>query len=200
MKRRSLVFCALAAVVTAGVLAGCGNNYYFDGRVLPPSGIANRVLIAIQNPNPSTKGSLQFVDAYYDIRQSYNDKIPGFSISGYSGSLPSSIQNMPEEQLGAVYGSGDGSFSQVNYAKENSPGAAASFNGPSSSAFLGSVSSTCSNPSVARMAIRLPFSSSASIDIGVSPRRCPYVRYTPTAISALQGKTGCRLTTLPTGC
>ena len=136
MKRRSLVFCALAAVVTAGVLAGCGNNYYFDGRVLPPSGIANRVLIAIQNPNPSTKGSLQFVDAYYDIRQSYNDKIPGFSISGYSGSLPSSIQNMPEEQLGAVYGSGDGSFSQVNYAKENSPGAAASFNGPSSSAFL----------------------------------------------------------------
>ena len=51
-------------------------------------------------------GALTFVDAFYDIRFSYNQKIPGFSISGYSGQLPVTIQNMPEEQLGAVYGSG----------------------------------------------------------------------------------------------
>jgi hypothetical protein len=130
------VICALAALVTAGVLAGCGNNFYFAGRVLPPSGIANRVLIAVQNPSVASKGQLQFVDAFYDIRQSFNDKIPGFSISGYSGALPSTIQNMPEEQIGAVYGFGDGSFTLINYAKESTSGAAATLNGLSSSVFI----------------------------------------------------------------
>jgi hypothetical protein len=122
--------------MTAGVLAGCGNNFYFAGRVLPPSGIANRVLIAVQNPSPATKGLLEFVDAFYDIRQSYNDKIPGFSISGYSGALPVTIQNMPEEQVGAVYGSGDGSFTLINYAKETTTGSAATVTGLSSSIFI----------------------------------------------------------------
>jgi hypothetical protein len=130
------VFSALAALVTAGVLAGCGNNYYFAGRVLPPSGLVNRVLIAIQNPSSAIKGQLQFVDAYYDIRQSFNDRIPFFSISGYSGALPSTIQNMPEEQLGAVYGSGDGSFTTINYQKEASTGSAATLTGLSSSVFV----------------------------------------------------------------
>lgn len=120
-------------MLTAGILAGCGNNYYFAGRVLPPSGIANRVLIAIQNPSPATRGALQFVDAYYDIRQSYRDTIPSFNISGYSGALPVTIQNLPEEQIGAVYGSGDGSFAQVNYAKESSSGAIANVGSLSSS-------------------------------------------------------------------
>jgi hypothetical protein len=136
LKKRSLVICALAAMVTAGVLAGCGNNYYFDGRVLPPSGIANRVLIAIQNPSTASKGLLQFVDAYYDIRQSYNDKVASFSISGYSGALPATIQNMPEEEIGAVYGSGDGSFTLINYATEKTTGSAATLNGLSSSVFI----------------------------------------------------------------
>ena len=99
---------AAAALVVATALAGCGTTTYFAGRSLPPSGLANRVLIAIQNPSAFTKGALQFVDAYYDIRSSYNDKVGGFSISGYSGALPVTIQNMPEEQYGAVYGSGDG--------------------------------------------------------------------------------------------
>jgi hypothetical protein len=136
LKKRSLVICALAALVTAGVLAGCGNSFYFAGRVLPPSGIANRVMIAIQNPGAASKGALQFVDAFYDIRQSFNDKIPGFSISGFSGALPTTIQNMPEEQIGAVYGSGDGSFTLINYAKESTAGAAAALNGLSSSVFI----------------------------------------------------------------
>ncbi len=136
MKKRSLVFCALAALVTAGVLAGCGNNYYFAGRVLPPSGIANRVLIAVQNPSALSKGALAFVDAYYDIRQSYNDKIPSFSISGYSGALPATIQNMPEEQVGAVYGSGDGSYTLINYAKETTSGSIATLSGQSSQVFV----------------------------------------------------------------
>ncbi len=136
MKKRSLVFSALAAMVTAGILAGCGNNYYFAGRVLPPSGIANRVLIAIQNPGTGSRGVLQFVDGYYDIRQSFNDKIPQFNISGYSGQTPVTIQNMPEEQIGAVYGTGDGTLSVVNYQKESSGGSVGTLTGSSSSVFI----------------------------------------------------------------
>ena len=100
------------------VLAGCGKNFYFAGRTLPPSGILNRVLIAIQNPSAFSKGALQIVDAFYDIRHSFDNKVPAFSISGYSGSEPATIQNLPEEQLGGIYNSGDGSFTFVNYAGE----------------------------------------------------------------------------------
>ena len=46
-----------------------------------------------------------------------------FSITGYSGKLPITIQNMPEEQSGAVYSSGDGSFTMISYAKEKPPAA-----------------------------------------------------------------------------
>jgi hypothetical protein len=136
LKKRSLVFSALAALSTAGVLAGCGSTYYFAGRTLPPSGIANRVLIAVQNPSIASKGLLTFVDAFYDIRHNYKDTIPSFSISGYSGALPATIQNMPEEQTAAVYGAGDGSLDMVNYAKETNIGPAATLNGLSSSVFI----------------------------------------------------------------
>src|SRR5262249_54942383 len=81
-------------------------------------------------------GALTFVDAFYDIRFSYNQKIPGFSISGYSGQLPVTIQNMPEEQIGAVYGSGDGSLPVANYQKESDGGAQKGLNGLSSSIFV----------------------------------------------------------------
>jgi len=127
---------AVAALAVAAALAGCGSTTYFDGRVLPPSGLKNRVLIAIQNPSSFTKGSLQFVDAYYDIRSSYNDKQGVFAISGFSAALPSSIQNMPEEQIGAVYGSGDGTLTMVNYAKESTGGSVSGLNGLSSSVFI----------------------------------------------------------------
>ena len=136
MKKRGLALCALAALLVAAVLSGCGNNLYFAGRILPPSGIANRVLIAIQNPSAFSKGELEIVDAYYDIRQSYNDRVSGFTIAGYSGSEPATIQNMPEEQVGAVYGSGDGSFTLVNYQKENNGGAIASLGTLSASIFV----------------------------------------------------------------
>ena len=135
MKIRVLWLSAAAALVVAAALAGCGGTTYFAGRNLPPSGLTNRVMIAIQNPSAFAKGSLQFVDAYYDIRSGYNGKPGSFSISGYSGALPISIQNMPEEQLGFVYGSGDGSFDPVSYAKENTSTAVSGLNGLSSSVF-----------------------------------------------------------------
>jgi hypothetical protein len=79
-------------------------------------------MIVIQNPNTGIKGSAVFVDAYYDTRYAYNNINKTFSISGFGGALPTTIQNMPAERLGAVYGSGDGSLSLVNYAQEKSNG------------------------------------------------------------------------------
>ncbi|MGA2352116.1 MAG: hypothetical protein ABSF70_16900 [Terracidiphilus sp.] len=130
---------AAAALVVAAALAGCGSTIYFAGRTLPPSGLANRVLIAIQNPNTTNTGTLLFVDAFYDIRYRYNSANvgPAFAISGYSGNLPISIQNLPEQQAGAVYGSGDGSFVMVNYAGETASGGNVSgLNGFSSSVYV----------------------------------------------------------------
>ena len=120
----------------AAALAGCGSTTYFAGRVLPPSGLTRRVLIAIQNPGAFAKGALEIVDAFYDTRYAYNNINKTFTISGYSGALPVTIQNMPEEQIGAVYGSGDGSFNPVNYAKESTTGSVSGLNGTSSTVFM----------------------------------------------------------------
>jgi hypothetical protein len=96
----------------------------------------NRVLIAEQNPSVLTQGALPFVDAYYDIRHPYNNPSTTFSISGFSGKLPRTIQNMPEEQVGFVYSVGDGSFTSVNYATEASGTAIGISAGLASSVFI----------------------------------------------------------------
>ena len=136
MKTRSFWLSAAGALVVAAAVAGCGSTTFFAGRQLPSSGLPTRVLIAIQNPSSLTKGALQIVDAFYDTRFKYNNPTVTYSISGYSGQLPISIQNMPEEQIGAVYGFGDGSFTTVNYQKESSNGSAKGLSGTSSSIFL----------------------------------------------------------------
>ena len=127
---------ALGALGIAVALAGCGQTYYFAGRTLPPSGLRNRVMVAIQNASVANRGSLQILDAYYDIRYAYNNINTTFSVSGYSGALPITIQNMPEEQTGAIYGSGDGSLVVANYEKESTTGAEKGLNGLSSSVFI----------------------------------------------------------------
>ncbi len=136
MKKRSLWLSTVGALAAAIVLAGCGSTTYFAGRVLPPSGLLHRVLIAIQNPSSFTRGALEFVDAYYDIRYAYDNINKTYSITGYAGALPVTIQNMPEEQTGAVYGSGDGSLTFINYAKEATNGNVSGLNGVSSSVFV----------------------------------------------------------------
>ncbi len=139
MKKRSLPvawFVPILLLAVSSLLSSCGKSFFFAGRTLPPSGILNRVLIAEQNPSPLTKGALPFVDALYDIRHSFNNKIPSFSIGGYSGSLPLTIQNMPEEQLGGVYGAGDGSFALISYATEKVTAPVAIPGGLSSSIFI----------------------------------------------------------------
>jgi len=136
LKKRSLWISACAALAAAVALAGCGTEYYFAGRVLPPSKLKNRVLIAIQNPGILAKGSLEIVDAYYDERSAYNGSPPSFSLSGFGGAIPITIQNMPEEQAGAIYGSADGSFTTADYQGEKTSGTASGLNGPSSSIFI----------------------------------------------------------------
>jgi hypothetical protein len=130
---------AAAALVVATALAGCGSTTYFAGRALPPSGLRNRVLITVQNANSSGAGAAGFVDAYYDIRYVFNstNTAPAFSIAAFGGKTPTTIQNMPEEQVGAVYGSEDGSLTLVNYATESASGGAVNnLNGLSSSIFI----------------------------------------------------------------
>jgi hypothetical protein len=136
LKKRSLWLSAAGALLIGVVLAGCGETQYFAGRQLPPSGLTKRVLIAIQNPTTTSKGLLEVVDAFYDIRYKYNNANVVFTINGFSGALPVSIQNMPEETTGAVYGSGDGSFTLINYQKEATAGAAKGIAGISSSIFI----------------------------------------------------------------
>ena len=138
MKIKNLWMSAGVALVVAAALAGCGTTTYFAGRALPPSGLANRVMIAIQNPSAFSSGALQIVDAYYDIRFKYNsaNTSAAFSIGGYAGNLPLTIQNMPEELSGAVYSSGDGALNMINYAGEKLTGSASGLNGHSSSIFI----------------------------------------------------------------
>ena len=137
MKNRSLLMSAGAALALAAALAGCGKTFYFAGRVLPPSRLQNRVMIAIQNPNALTKGQLEIVDAFYDNRSGYNGKPGFFAISGYGGALPSSIQSMPEQQVAAVYGSGDGTLALIDYQGEKTATpSVGGLNGMSSSVFV----------------------------------------------------------------
>ena len=136
MKSRSLILSVGAALAAAAVLAGCGKTFYFDGRVLPPSKLVNRVVIAIQNPGISVKGLLEIVDAFYDARGGFNGTPSSFSIAGYGGALPITIQNMPEEQTGAVYAAGDGTFTLIDYADEKQLSPVGGLNGGSSSVFI----------------------------------------------------------------
>ncbi len=138
MSKRSLwssVVALFSACVCSLIFTGCGQNFYFANRGLPPSGIANRVLVAIQNPSALTKGSLQIEDAYYDIRHAYNSDTTTFFISGYSGADPATIQNLAEQQTGVVYGTGDGSLGLVNYGTEKFSNAVTGLAGISSSVF-----------------------------------------------------------------
>lgn len=121
MKKRSpLYFAAVLSIVFAVciVVSSCGKSFFFAGRTLPPSGVLNRVLIAEQNPSAFATGSLVFMDAFYDIRHAFNTSGGQLEINGYSGKLPLTIQNMPEQQAGAVYGEGDGSLAVISYGQE----------------------------------------------------------------------------------
>jgi hypothetical protein len=127
---------AAAALVVAAALAGCGSTTYFAGRVSAAQRAANRVLIAIQNPSASCPRARCRLSMPTTTSAAATTAAGLFSISGFGGALPITIQNMPEEQFGAVYGSGDGSFTWINYARKRPPAASSGLNGLSSSIFI----------------------------------------------------------------
>ena len=83
------------ALAAAAALAGCGKTYYFAGRVLPPSGLINRVMIAIQNPGILAKGALEIVDAFYDSAAATTARRPHFPSPAMAARCPSPSRTCP---------------------------------------------------------------------------------------------------------
>ena len=128
------LICGLLLAVSALGLSSCHSNAYyyykfpeynFAGRPVPPSKLAQRVMIGVTFNGSS--GSLQIVDASRDIRSNVEDTIPGFQISGYSSGYPGTILNFPAELRGFVYSNSDGSLININYSTEASAGSVGTF-------------------------------------------------------------------------
>ncbi|WP_263384108.1 hypothetical protein [Granulicella arctica] len=130
----------LIAVATLGLTA-CGPYYYkfpvfpFANRPIPPSKLAERVMISVGNVGAGgTGGALAIVDALRDIRSNVENTVTSFSISGFSSGSPLQIISFPEETRGYVYSSaGNGALNIVNYSTEAVTGSAGTFPAPSSS-------------------------------------------------------------------
>ncbi len=123
------------AAATLGLTA-CGPYYYkfpvytFANRPVPPSKLAERVLISVGNAGlAGTGGALAIVDALRDIRNNVQNTVPNFAISGFSSGSPGRIYNFPEQVRGYVYSSADGSLANINYGTEASGGSAGTFQG-----------------------------------------------------------------------
>ena len=143
MKNRSLLIKSLCAQVLCGVLlafatvglTSCHSDTYlaykfptftFANRPVPPSLLANRVMIAVTT-NGISQGSLQIVDAKRDLRSNIQNTKTSFSVSGYASGFPDLIINYPAEITGFVYSNAQGDIQIVNYGKEAVTGAAGTF-------------------------------------------------------------------------
>ena len=102
--------------------------------MLPPSGLIHRVMVVVQNASLLTHGEALIYDAYYDTRSSTAGQ--QYSVSGYGGNLPISIQSLPEEQAAAIYSSGDGALTLVNYQAEKTSGTVSGLAGASASVYV----------------------------------------------------------------
>jgi len=143
LKNRSLlikslriqIICGLLlAFATAGLTSCHSSLYYaykfpeytFANRPVPPSLLANRVMIGVSANGVST-GSLQIVDALRDIRNNIQNTKPSFSISGYASGYPDLILSFPAEITGYVYSATQGDIQIINYGKEAVAGSAGTF-------------------------------------------------------------------------
>jgi hypothetical protein len=124
----------MLAFATAGLTSCHSDNYLaykfpeftFANRPVPPSLLANRVMIAV-TANGSSTGSLQIVDAKRDIRSNIQNTRTSFSISGYGSGFPNLILNFPAEISGYVYSDAQGDIQVINYGKESVNGVAGTF-------------------------------------------------------------------------
>ena len=128
---RAQIFCGLLIAAATLGLTACGPYYYkfpeftFANRPIPPSQLANRVMIAV-TANGSSTGSLQIVDALRDIRSNVQNTRTSFSVSGYASGFPNLILSFPAEVSGYVYSNAQGDVQIVNYGKESVSGSAGS--------------------------------------------------------------------------
>jgi hypothetical protein len=106
-------------------------EYNYAGRPIPPSKLAQRVMIATSANG--TFGSLQIVDASRDIRSNVENTIPSFQINGYSSGLPTTIFNFPSELRGYIYSNSDGNLVNIDYSGEAARGPVGSFQSGTSS-------------------------------------------------------------------
>jgi hypothetical protein len=134
---RAQIFCGLLiAAVTLGLTA-CGPYYYkfpqfpFANRPIPPSKLANRVMVGV-TANGGSSGSLQILDALRDLRNNVENTKTSFSISGYSSGYPNLILNFPSEITGYVYSNTLGDVQIINYGTEATTGSAGTFAGSTS--------------------------------------------------------------------
>jgi hypothetical protein len=132
---RAQILCGLlVAFATAGLTSCHSSNYLaykfptftFANRPVPPSLLANRVMVAV-TANGGSSGSLQILDAKRDIRSNIQNTRTSFSISGYASGFPNLILNFPAEISGFVYSNAKGDVQIVNYGKESVTGSAGTF-------------------------------------------------------------------------
>jgi hypothetical protein len=127
------------AVAMVG-LTSCHSNIFlaykfpeftFGNRPVPPSKLANRVLVAVDSGG--TVGNLAILDGLRDIRGNIQNTIPSFSISGTAGDNPQFLLNFPSEVHGYVYSNGvDGAFNLINYSTEAASASGSTFLGATS--------------------------------------------------------------------
>ncbi|HEY0264133.1 MAG TPA: hypothetical protein VGC07_06390 [Granulicella sp.] len=138
------VLCGLLLALATVSLTACHSNLYlaykfptytFADRPIPPSKLAQRVMIAYGNAGLlGASGALAIVDAKRDIRNNIQDTTSNFSISGYATAMPTRIYSFPEQIRGYVYSSADGSLFNIDYGTEASAGSVGTFTGSSSNA------------------------------------------------------------------
>ena len=133
---RAQIFCGLLIAFATAALTSCHSNdylaykfpqYTYANRPVPPSLLANRVLVSVTSDGATT-GSLQILDALRDQRNNIENTKTSFSISGYSSGYPNLILNFPAEITGYVYSNtGAGNLQIVNYGTETVAKSAGTF-------------------------------------------------------------------------
>jgi len=102
-------------------------TYNFANRPVPPSKLANRVMVSVTTNG--TTGALPILDALRDIRYNISNTNSTFSISGFGAGFPNRIFSFPEQITGFVYSNSDGSLTTVDYGKESASGSAGTLGG-----------------------------------------------------------------------
>ena len=129
------ILCGLLIAFATVGLTSCHSDIFlaykfptftFANRPVPPSLLANRVMVSV-TANGTSTGSLQILDAKRDLRNNIQDTRTSFSISGYGSGFPNLILNFPAEITGFVYSNAQGDIQIINYGKESVTGAAGTF-------------------------------------------------------------------------